>query len=279
MNSLLDILVLHKTVIKVFGVKWSEKSECLQERRRQPDRKREKIQAVFSAAAWTFPKHGLRGQPYSLSGLNPSQTVLLGSHPGRWMARCCVNGCVDPKYEQTVSSLFDRQVVKNIRGSRNISYRKLHRESAFLDLFGGYWALKEEEENRLLQLTQMSLGQLTHEQWGMAKKVRRPWKEKCGHTFAPLYITLHVTLCLACAPQHGGVPLLQLHGPTWMSSHAHVIPSSWERSCLHPCNTSGFLGLQVFILWKAKYCILRWLSGNEWTYVDKKRKKTDPRNL
>lgn len=152
MNSLFDILVLQKTVTKAFGVKWSEKSEGLQVRRRQPDRQGEKMWAVFSAAAWMLPKYGLRGQPYSLSGLNPSQTTLLGSHPGCWRARRCVDGCVGQKYEQTLPSLFDRQVVKNIRGSRNTSYRKLHWESAFLDLFRGCWALKEGEENQLLQL-------------------------------------------------------------------------------------------------------------------------------
>lgn len=60
----------------------------------------------------------------------------------------------------------------------------------------------------------------------MAKKGRGPWEEEGGHTSAPQNSTLHMMLCLACTPQHRAALLLQLPGPTQVSSPTHVTPPS-----------------------------------------------------
>lgn len=192
-------------------------------------------------------------------------------------SRCCVDACVGQKYEQTgVSPLFDQQVIKNIRGSKNASYSKLHQESAFLDLFRGCWTLKGEEENQLLQLMAdvtkpIYSGGVSNGKEGEGTMGRGTWPHLCSPKY---HSARNAVPCLSPSAWSS-----QLAGPTRVSSHAHVIAPSWERSCLHRFNKSGFLSLQLFILWKAKCSVLWWLLGNGWTQADKMKEKTGPCNL
>lgn len=88
MTTLFDMLVLCKTMIKAFGVKLKV---WVSVRKKETPWQAETMWAEFSAAESMFPKPGLLSWPYSLSGINPSQTMPCWSGTS-WLLKdkCCV---------------------------------------------------------------------------------------------------------------------------------------------------------------------------------------------
>lgn len=180
---------------------------------------------VFSAAECMFQKPGLQSWPYSLSRLNPSQSMFLESHFGCWridavwMSLWVRN---TNKLSCFLGSLFDLQVIKNIKGTRNASQSKLHWGVTILDVFRGCWALKGGEENQLLHLMTdvirlIHSGGVRNGKEGERAVGRRTWPhlrspEKCSaHNVVPCLLPSPVAALLLQPWPSLGVQLCSCH--------------------------------------------------------------------